>query len=306
MNNTIVWNDGLNNYRHHQISFQNTQILYHCHLDDDPTSTNNLDTAISQILETFCSQPIELLYSGGLDSELLLVKLKKLNYPVQAITMKLYCRGYPVNTHDLYYSEKFCRQHDITQKFIELDIEQFFESGRYLDYLTKYYIQEPHVATHFWMFEQCDKFPVLAGEYTWPWVSVPILSPHRLEYSCYDRYLADHGITGIGNFLNYSYDINTAMISTHCAVFKQHNFMLDNRNLPVFKKKFYDQISDHDFEIRMRNSGWENLPRSVFNKNRYRLELIQQYRQVVKSSISWSKNLADMLGGEIYCNDRYN
>lgn len=304
MSHSISWSDGLLDYKQHTITISPNLIAYNCHLQDKSLLPDNFDESFRQILENFVFSKIELLYSGGLDSEFVLVSLKNFGYPVVAVTMKLMCRGYPINTHDLYYSEKFCRQNNIEQKFIELDIEKFFESGRYQDYLLDYYIQQPHVATHFWMFEQCDNFPILAGEYSWPWVDQPILSPHRLEYSCYDRFLADNSINGIGNLLNYSYNINRSLISAHIELYKQ-NVILDSRTLPIFKKNLYQKLSNYTFEVRMRHSGWENLPKSVFNKSQYRLELIRQHNKISKSAISWNLGIAKLLNGNIYSNDRY-
>jgi hypothetical protein len=304
MSHSISWSDGLLDYKQHTITIAANLIAYNCHLQDKSLSPDNFDESFRQILEKFVFSKIELLYSGGLDSEFVLVSLKNFGYPVVAVTMKLMCRGYPINTHDLYYSEKFCRQNNIEQRFIELDIEKFFESGRYQDYLLDYYIQQPHVATHFWMFEQCDNFPILAGEYSWPWVDEPILSPHRLEYSCYDRFLADNSINGIGNLLNYSYNINRSLISAHIELYKQ-NFILNDRTLPIFKKNLYQKLSNYTFEVRMRNSGWENLPKSVFNKSQYRLELIRHHNKISKSTISWNLDMAKLLNGNIYSNDRY-
>jgi|688.fasta_scaffold03268_34 hypothetical protein len=304
MSHSISWSDGLLDYKQHTITIAANLIAYNCHLQDKSLSPDNFDESFRQILEKFVFSKIELLYSGGLDSEFVLVSLKNFGYPVVAVTMKLMCRGYPINTHDLYYSEKFCRQNNIEQRFIELDIEKFFESGRYQDYLLDYYIQQPHVATHFWMFEQCDNFPILAGEYSWPWVDEPILSPHRLEYSCYDRFLADNSINGIGNLLNYSYNINRSLISAHIELYKQ-NFILNDRTLPIFKKNLYQKLSNYTFEVRMRNSGWENLPKSVFNKSQYRVELIRQHNKISKSAISWNLGIAKLLNGNIYSNDRY-
>jgi hypothetical protein len=304
MSHSISWSDGLLDYKQHTITIAANLIAYNCHLQDKSLSPDNFDESFRQILEKFVFSKIELLYSGGLDSEFVLVSLKNFGYPVVAVTMKLMCRGYPINTHDLYYSEKFCRQNNIEQRFIELDIEKFFESGRYQDYLLDYYIQQPHVATHFWMFEQCDNFPILAGEYSWPWVDEPILSPHRLEYSCYDRFLADNSINGIGNLLNYSYNINRSLIRAHIELYKQ-NFILNDRTLPIFKKNLYQKLSNYTFEVRMRNSGWENLPKSVFNKSQYRVELIRQHNKISKSAISWNLGIAKLLNGNIYSNDRY-
>lgn len=305
MTQLLHWQDGLDQYRSHTISLDHNTINYNCTLQYHSRNQTHFQSALQDILGSPDRPTIELLFSGGLDSEFVLTMLLARGYSVTAVTMKLCCRGYAVNTHDLYYSEKFCRDRQIRQRFLELDIEQFFESGRYLDYLIKYHIQEPHVATHFWMFEQCDNFPVLAGEYSWPWVSKPLLSPHRLEYSCYDRFMHDRGITGIGNLLNHSYDINAVMIAAHHDIMSRHQHDAGARNLPVFKKSLYDHVSGQNFEIRMRSSGWENLPRSVFNKSAYRLELIRQMGRIAKSSITWPQQLNVILGGEVQHNDRY-
>jgi len=196
----IIWQDGINNYKKYthdintdtKVHFFNTELLKvpdHNYI--------SLSEYCVDALQNRTTKFVDVLYSGGLDSELVLTLCLQHKIPVRAVTMRLVVNGYPINTHDLYYSEKFCRSNKVEHILIDLDVERFFESGRHYNYLKPYLITEPHVATHFWLLEQCDGFPILGGEYSWPWASKPLLSPHRHQYSCYDKFLVDNNIDGI-------------------------------------------------------------------------------------------------------------
>ena len=160
---------------------------------------------------------VEVLYSGGLDSELVLMSCLRKNIPVKAITLLIRINGMILNTHDLYYAEKFCREHDVPHTILELDAVEFFQSGKFYDYLTPYYISEPHIATHMWLIEQCSHFPIIGGD--WPWVQThkidKILSPFKLEFSSYERFMQDKGIYGIGNMISHSLESSYKMIDLH-------------------------------------------------------------------------------------------
>jgi hypothetical protein len=87
-----------------------------------------------------------------------------------------------------------------------LDTEELFDSGKYLEYLLPYNITEPHVASHFWLIEQCQSYPILGGD--WPWFQKhkKVLSPFRLAYSMYEKYMHSKGIDGIGNMIGHSFE----------------------------------------------------------------------------------------------------
>ena len=152
--------------------------------------------------------------------------------------------------------------------------------------------------------EQCQHFPVLAGDYTWPWSYKSVLSPHRLEYSCNDKFLQDHNINGIGNFLNYSYQLNYFMIYQHLSTVRKYNFTTDEVNIPLFKQKLYSTITNWTFEIRKRSYGWENIHPKIFNKNEYKFKLVGK-NSIIKPSISWSENMQKLLGGDRNNNDKF-
>lgn len=301
------WCDGIDNYKSHEL-WQNSvgELFYSLTLEDRHHHTqHNLHDHVKLILSHYDFTKIDLLYSGGLDSELLLVTLMQLGIPVRALTMRLLYKGYPLNICDLYYSEKFSRNHKIDHVFLDLDLEKFYTNGQYLDYLLPYHIVEPHVASHLWCLTQCDNFPVLAGEYTWPWTHQPWLSPHRLEYSCYDLFLRDQGLEGIGNFWNHSFDLNCFMISQHLRSQKTQPMVTDSAHIPLFKQKLYSELCDFDFESRPRSYGWDTAMRQLFDKSRYRAELLRLTRAATGHRVSWQSQLAKILGPSSQSNDKF-
>ena len=257
------------------------------------------------------TKTVEVLYSGGIDSEGILNSLHTSGVPVTAITMRLMANGYPINTHDLYYSEKFCRENGITQKIIDLDVKTFYESGKFLDYIEPYTIRMPHVATHFWLFEQTTGFPVLGGCYFWPWtrdiegVPTKIISPNRYDYTCYQIFLRDNGIHGIGDMLGWSLESNIIQIKAHNEVVKKGIYHAGTgSSFPNFKCSLQHELGFTRCEPRMKNYGYEFVDTSILDIATIRRQTTNLLGEV-SSKIVWSKQIADVLGGAPGSNDRY-
>jgi hypothetical protein len=302
----IIWRDGLDNYKQytHNINVDTNIHNFNIEILDIPyTEYSSLSDYTVSVLGNKGTKFVDILYSGGLDSELALVLCLQNKIPVRAITMRLIVKGYAINTHDLYYSEKFCRANNVQHIIIDLDVEHFFENGIHINYLSPYFITEPHVATHFWLFEQCEGFPVLGGDYSWPWVHKPLLSPHRHNYSYYDKFLRDNNMEGIGNFLNYSLASNLICIKTHLEVFKKNQLETDPKNIPIFKQSFWGTLNLPLPERRARSYGWDNS--SVFNLSRYKVSLIKEFG-VTHSTITWGNHITNIIGGDRNTNGKYN
>lgn len=278
-----IWYDGENNYRLMSL-FGN---LFTTELLDVPTTDRTVNQVFYDNLANRQTKVVDVLYSGGLDSECVLSSCLINKIPVRAVTMRLLVNNCPINTHDLYYSEKFCREHDVDQVLVDLDVVQFFESGRYLDYLVDYRIDEPHVATHFWLLEQCRGFPVIGGDYTWPHQSKDKISPHRLSYSCYNRFMRDRGISGIGNMLGHSLDTNVMFMNEHLKV---HEPDMVNKT----KRKVFENLGLGTFELRYRSYGWEQA--HAFNKTYFKIELSKQVG-LIKNRIIWNNVVGSVLNG---------
>ena len=300
MENIIEWNVGLNGFKKCTLALGENSHKFTTELLDVSYENNrNISDIFNDHLSIRQTKYVEVLYSGGLDSELVLLSCIKNNISVIAITLIIKIEGLIINTHDLYYAEKFCRENDIIHKLIELDADKFFENGEHLKYLTPYYIIEPHVATHLWLIEQCSYFPIIGGD--WPWAQVSkenkVLSPFRLEYASYERYMKDKGIMGIGNMISYSLDSSIKLIDIHL------NNHIPGENISNFKSRMY-QTMYPELKSRIKQHGWEHHKTNSFNLINYKIELIKQLK-LTNSYIKWNNTIKTLLNTQANENDKF-
>ena len=301
MENVIEWSVGLNGFKKCTLKFGENFHKFTTELLDVPFENNrNITDIFNDHLSIRQTTYVEVLYSGGLDSELVLLSCLKNNIPVIAITLIIKIDGLIINTHDLYYAEKFCREHGITHKLVELDADKFFENGKHLSYLTPYYIIEPHVATHLWLIEQCSYFPIIGGDWPWAQTHIPnkVLSPFRLEYASYERFMTDNGIHGIGNMISYSLESSIKLIETHL------NNHLPDEPISNFKSRMY-QTMYPELKTRLKSHGWEKHNTSQFNILTYKIDLVKQLK-LTNSHIKWNNTIKTLLNTSITENDKFN
>ena len=300
MENVIEWKVGLNDFKKCTLELGESSHKFTTELLDVPFENNrNITDIFNDHLSNRQTKYVEVLYSGGLDSELVLLSCLKNNIPIIVITLIIKVEGLIINTHDLYYAEKFCRENNITHKLIELDADKFFQNGEHLKYLIPYYIIEPHVATHLWLIEQCSYFPIIGGD--WPWVQTnkenKVLSPARLEFASYERFMKAKGINGVGNMVGYSLESSCKLIQIH----------LDNHigdeSISNFKSRMY-QTMYPGLEPRLRSYGWEHHKTKSFNLINYKIELIKQLKPT-SSHIKWNDTIKTLLNTPITENDKF-
>jgi hypothetical protein len=302
MTQTTTWTEGINDYKKSTLSVDSNEKKNHYHTelcDTELMGLSNIYEIYAQHLSERQSKTVEVLYSGGLDSEIILLVCKHYNIPVVALTGKQTSNGVTFNTPDLYYAEKFCRENNITQKILEFNTDHHMESGDYIDMLSPYYITDSHVALHFWLFEQATSFPVIGGDYSWPWTDVPILSPHKHSYQMYYQFLKDKGIHGIGNMMSHSLDSNLLFIKSHIEMFKTRKYGFGYWEIPQFKKAVFENLGFNIKDVRLRFYGSEFVPRRPYN------ELLTNMLGTTTYSVSWNKLVADILGGQPGSNDKF-
>jgi hypothetical protein len=299
MENTIEWNTGLNDYQKCTLTLNGSINLFNMSLQDDDFEPNRkiLDVFNDHLAVRQCKY-VEVLYSGGLDSELTLISCIRNNIPVKAVTLVIKIKGLAINTHDLYYAQKFCVNHNIEQVLVELDADKFFENGTYLDYLRPYYITQPHVATHMWLIEQCTHFPIIGGD--WPWVQNhvenKVLSPFKIDFSSYERFMKDNGVFGIGNMISNSLESSCKFIQLHID---NH---VSGETLAEFKTRMYRNI-EPTIEYRARSYGWENMSIVKFDLFKYRFPLLKL--GATSNSIKWNNVIKNLLNTELTENDKF-
>lgn len=280
------WFSGLNNFRKHSLNKHDfvTELL-----DTETDINRDVSEIFYDHIKNRQTKYVELLYSGGIDSETVLIELMKVKVPIIAVTMVIKIKNIIVNSHDLYYSEKFCREYGITHKLIDFNAEPFYENGDYLSYLTPYRINEPHVASHFWLLEKCDYFPIIGGD--WPWVQLhkekKVLSPFKNDFSMYQAFMIDRNINGIDNMLCYSLDSSLKFMSL------QKESFLGDEPVSLLKERMYKKINSNILG-RIRSYGWEISKILNFNLSKYAIELIKQ-NKTLNNKIIWGDKISDFL-----------
>jgi hypothetical protein len=300
MENVIEWKVGLNGYKKCTLELGEFNHRFTTELLDVPYENDrNITDIFNDHLSNRQTKYVEVLYSGGLDSELVLLSCIRNNIPVIALTLVIKVEGMIINTHDLYYAEKFCRENNITHKLIELNADRFFENGDYFSYLSPYYIIEPHIATHMWLLEQCSHFPIIGGDWPWPHTHIEnkVLSPFKIEFASYERFMLDKGINGIGNMISYSLDSSVKLIQIHLDKHIRHE------SISSFKSRMY-QTMYPELETRLKSHGWEKHKTRNFNLDTYKLDLIKKLKPTLHT-IKWNNTIKTLLNTSANENDKF-
>lgn len=284
----LEWTSGLNNYRKHTLEF-GSENIFTVELQNTTENFNNIEECFLESIKEATS-PVEVLYSGGLDSEFVIAVCREFNIPVIALTLRLLISGAAINTHDLYYAEKFCREYGVSHKIIDLDIEKFLENGNHIAYLEPYRIPNIASATIMHLIDQCHNFPIYGGDYSWPLLNVGMkaYSPHRHDFNCYDHFIQQKG-SGIGNMLGHTMTANKILITEHLNTFQDNNTFKYN----IFKKLGYN------LEPRHRSHGWENIHifKSATDIKSVVDDLKTRYGPT-KNIIKWEQTLGSLIGSE--------
>jgi hypothetical protein len=305
MSEILQWSSGLNGYKKHILDKNHfTTELSECQFEPG----RNLDDIFYDHLIDRPNSPVELLYSGGLDSELVLMSLVKNKIPVEAMTMVITIKGAILNVVDLYYSEKFCRENNVKQNLFYLDADELYNSDKYLEYLLPYNIIEPHVASHFWLIEQCHNYPIIGGD--WPWlqthVNPRVLSPYRLDFMAGELFMRDSGIHGINNMISHSLDSCRLFVNEHYKMFLKHQ-ELDTTwsKIGFFKQEMFEGIGVK-VEPRVKAYGWEVLEihPDLFDMNPIREDLFNRVGEI-QHVIKWNSVIGQAAEMPLSQNDTF-
>lgn len=301
-----TWFEGYNNYKKCTTTFDDNGKLTKFHtelLEVELMDTTNIYEILNIHLSQRQTKTVEVLYSGGVDSEVVLLSCIHNKIPVRALTMRVYTGEILVNTPDVYYSEKFCREHHIEQKFVDFDVIKFYENGNHIPLLEPYKIGHAGTALYFWLMLQASGFVIRGGDHAWPWMHTPVLSPNQHRYSMFNQFMKNNSIDGIGNMLGHSLDINLQLIKSHATIYDHDKHDPSNNiKLAYLKRDIFQHAGVSNVEPRIKAHGFEPLTKGAYS---YDAQCIELFGNSV-SSISWCDSISKLIGStEITYNDRY-
>jgi hypothetical protein len=148
-----------------------------------------------------------------------------------------------------------------------------------------------------WLIEQCHNYPIIGGD--WPWLQAEkkILSPFKLAFSSYERFMESKGIPGIGNMVSHSFESSYYFIDQHLKEHKKGNDTF--HTVPFLKHKMYGLN-----EPRIKSYGWEQCPTNLFNIVKYKIELLKKIGSP-KSNIIWGEQISTLIDSTTNSNNLF-
>lgn len=210
---------------------------------------------------------LQLMYSGGVDSEYTLSLFRDLKIPITPVIVKLLP---DYNAHDVAYAFKYCEQRGITPKVIDIDFDRFVESGQMYRTAMEMSSSKFHYAATAYAIGQLDG-TVLCGDGE-PYIRLDPatqrwnLMVHEYEYAL-TNYFDLKGIIGTPHFNRYTKDMFYGFL------LDPRMFDLANNRVPgktsSFSSKWiiYNRHSGFNLEERTKYHGYERVEKSPIFEN---------------------------------------
>jgi hypothetical protein len=116
--------------------------------------------ATARLIRDSTSYDLWVLFSGGIDSEVVLQSFLFAGIRVRAA---ITCFKNDLNRHDVRYAVKFCETHQISYCLLNIDVEKFFASGECLDFADRTKCVQPQLLHTMWAMDKVDGYPILGS-----------------------------------------------------------------------------------------------------------------------------------------------
>jgi hypothetical protein len=111
----------------------------------------------ARLIRDATTDPIYVLYSGGVDSEVAMLSFMAARIPIKAAIMRF---DDDLNLHDIAYAVRFCQRNKVPYQFFDIDIIDFL-NNRLMDYMGPVHCTSPMTAAVMWLVDQIDGYPVI-------------------------------------------------------------------------------------------------------------------------------------------------
>ncbi|MDX9730898.1 MAG: 7-cyano-7-deazaguanine synthase, partial [Bdellovibrionales bacterium] len=113
----------------------------------------------ARLIRESTTLPIDVLFSGGVDSEVALRAFLDAGIEVRVLSLR-FARG--LNAHDIEWVERVCSGLGVKARYVDLDLERFWETDAY-DYAARTQCVSPQLVSTMWLADQTDGYCVLGS-----------------------------------------------------------------------------------------------------------------------------------------------
>lgn len=249
-----------NNY----FTVSGTADTFKCHFDPLPKTFDNLYVESCRAAEEIYANrqgPLHLFYSGGIDSEFMLSVFLSLGIDVTPVILQLQPH---YNDHDTDYAFKYCKDNDLAPMIIDLDFDQFVNSGKIVEYAVKYRSDKYHNSALMFAIEHVDGTILCGG--CEPYIKKTADSKWIFEFSeyewCFSRLFVEQGIAGTPNFNCWTNEMNTSFLADPRMIDLAHNRVPGKLGSRSSKHIVYNRNNDFNLVERPKLHGYELIEKS--------------------------------------------
>jgi hypothetical protein len=238
------------------------------------------------------NEPLDLLLSGGLDSELALRSYVEAKIPINVFIAKY---NDNINAVDFHEALKTCQIYNVTPTIIDCNLKTFLENDAH-DMWNGGYFAEPGYMIMLKVIESLDNIPVICDGINAD--NFRMANKTQCNIVIYEKHFAAaiHGNTInrplISSWYDYSPELTAAFLDLNLHKWKKHKLItppFNNANL--HKLKYLNSNKLFGTRIRQKRSGWElGLPDGSLVpyieefKNQYPIvNLDEEYKEAIYS-----------------------
>jgi len=201
---------------------------------------------------------LNILYSGGIDSEFALSVFLDMGIPITPVIIKL---NPNYNIHDLEYAIKFCQGKNIEPVIIDIDFDWFVESGLLLSIAKETNCNIYHRSATAYAAKQLDGTVLLGdGE---PYVKLQKDGTWNIEMYQHDyavsNYFQLHKIYGTAHFNTYTSEMKAAFLSDVRICDLVNNRLPGKLGSITSKPIIYNRNNNFNLSERPKYHGYENI-----------------------------------------------
>jgi len=203
--------------------------------------------------------PLHVMYSGGIDSEYALNIFLHLGIDITPVIVKI---SPNYNNHDINYALKFCQNKNLTPQIIDIDFDDFVNSGKFTE--TNHVAKTSVIAraTTCYALELVDG-SVICGEGDPTLVKDPTTGTwyyHEWEHSySLENYMDAKGIDGTGFFNGYTPAMMRAFLIDPRMQDLAGNQITGKTMSHSSKYVIYNRHSNFGLAERPKYHGWEKI-----------------------------------------------
>lgn len=225
---------------------------------------------------------LHLCYSGGLDSEYVLSVFRTLGMPIRPVIM---CTQY--NHLETRYAFKYCEENSITPIVINLDYDNFIESGKFLEIATETQCSAYQYIANMWLTSQLDGTVITGDSDPHLFLENNKWFVDEIEptYTQFD-YFKKHNIHGTPFFLSYTAEQYLSFLADPTIQRLANNEIPGKTGSYSSKVHVYNNQNKFQLEQRTKLTGYELVEASpIFNHPD--MQLVNSWKQTMWGSCNF-------------------